>query len=204
MTIYYTLTFVLLILEMFVFGILVLPLPMHWRRAMLKSFKSNPVVAKAMHAVRIIFAFIFVLFIDTVNRLQRIEEEKQEGQEGYDFAREASLKATRFYAHRNLYLCGFTLFLSLILERTTSLVTDMLEREAQLVDLKKDSANATKSTDRLAQIESEYKQEIELLQHQIKELKAMSGDMDSLKKRAEQQAEEYNRILKERDALKQK
>lgn len=80
----------------------------------------------------------------------------------------------------------------------------MLEREAQLVDLKKDSANATKSTDRLAQIESEYKQEIELLQTQIKELKAKSGDMDSLKKRAEQQAEEYSRILKERDALKQK
>ena len=53
-------------------------------------------------------------YIDTFNRLQRIgEEAEQEEGHHHDYSFEASLKAKRFYAQRNLYLTGFTLFLSL-------------------------------------------------------------------------------------------
>lgn len=52
--------------------------------------------------------------IDTVNRLQRINEEaEQEAEHHHDYSFEVSLAAKRFYAQRNLYLTGFTLFLSL-------------------------------------------------------------------------------------------
>jgi hypothetical protein len=53
------------------------------------------------------------MWIDAVNRLQRIEEAKQEDTQYHDYGFEASQKARKFYAQRNLYLCGFTLFLSL-------------------------------------------------------------------------------------------
>lgn len=54
------------------------------------------------------------MIIDAVNRLQRIEESVPEDKRQYhDYGHEASLKASRFYAQRNLYLTGFTLFLSL-------------------------------------------------------------------------------------------
>lgn len=49
--------------------------------------------------------------IDAVNRLQRITENEEESHHDHNY--EVSIKATKFYAQRNLYLTGFTLFLSL-------------------------------------------------------------------------------------------
>lgn len=55
-----------------------------------------------------------ILVLDTVNRLQRIESVNEEEQRvAHDYSYEANLKAKKFYAQRNLYLTGFTLFLSL-------------------------------------------------------------------------------------------
>lgn len=52
--------------------------------------------------------------VDTVNRLQRIESEVEgDQQHHHDFSYETSIKAKKFYSQRNLYLTGFTLFLSL-------------------------------------------------------------------------------------------
>ncbi|KAI9253943.1 B-cell receptor-associated protein 31-like-domain-containing protein [Phascolomyces articulosus] len=190
---------------MFVFCLVVLPLPMHWRRAMMRAFRSSPVVAKALYALKIIFAFIFLLFIDTFNRLQRIgEEAEQEQGHHHDYSFEASLKAKRFYAQRNLYLTGFTLFLSLILERTTALVVDMLEREEQLQHMKKESATANEDTNRLVEIDSSYKKQIDDLKAEITTLKKQTPDFESLKKRAAQQSTEYDELVKERDTLLKK
>lgn len=52
--------------------------------------------------------------LDTFNRLQRIAEEVQEeAGHHHDYSIEASIRAKQFYAQRNLYLLGFTMFLSL-------------------------------------------------------------------------------------------
>ncbi|KAI8148496.1 B-cell receptor-associated protein 31-like-domain-containing protein [Fennellomyces sp. T-0311] len=205
MTIYYTLTFTLLVLEMLVFCLVVLPLPMHWRHAMIKGFRNSPIVKQALYGLKIVFAFIFLLFIDTFNRLQRIaEEHEQEEGHHHDYSFEASLKAKRFYAQRNLYLTGFTLFLSLILERTIALVIDMLEREEQLKHMKKESATATEDTNKLIEIDASYKKQIDDLKNEISGLKKTSLDFESLKKRASQQSAEYDQLVKERDALLKK
>ena len=52
---------------------------------------------------------------DTINRLQRIDSVEVDGEQRqhYDYSYEANNKAKKFYAQRNLYLTGFTLFLSL-------------------------------------------------------------------------------------------
>lgn len=51
---------------------------------------------------------------DTISRLSRIESEVEgEKSHHHDYSYETSIKAKRFYAQRNLYLTGFTLFLSL-------------------------------------------------------------------------------------------
>ena len=36
------------------------------------------------------------------------------------------VQARKFYSQRNMYLCGFTLFLSLILNRTYTMILDVL------------------------------------------------------------------------------
>lgn len=54
--------------------------------------------------------------VDAVNRLQRIDqaEAPEQGSPQYhDYGFETNQKARKFYAQRNLYLTGFTLFLSL-------------------------------------------------------------------------------------------
>ena len=42
------------------------------------------------------------------------------------------MQARKFYSQRNMYLCGFTLFLSLILNRTYTMILDVLRLEEKL------------------------------------------------------------------------
>ena len=42
------------------------------------------------------------------------------------------VQARKFYSQRNMYLCGFTLFLSLILNRTYIMILDVLRLEERL------------------------------------------------------------------------
>ncbi|KAF7726908.1 hypothetical protein EC973_008203 [Apophysomyces ossiformis] len=222
MTIYYTVTFFILVIEvfisqhysrqrqntkvyrneqMFIFGMLVLPLPSHWRRAMLRGVTTSPLIAKAVYGLKIVMGFIFVLFIDTINRLQRIDAESQEEQHHHDYSFEASQKAKKFYAQRNLYLTGFTLFLSLILERTSTLVIQMLQREEELENMKKESLEVNKDQQRLIDLEKTYKKQVEELTQEVKELQKQERDFETLKKQVAQQSEEYNRLADERNAL---
>ncbi|KAL7319784.1 Endoplasmic reticulum transmembrane protein 3 [Mucor circinelloides] len=202
MAIYYALTFGILVTEMIIFGLLVLPLPSRWRHAMLTFASTSPMMAKAMYALKIIFGFIFVLFIDTISRLSRIESEVEgEKSHHHDYSYETSIKAKRFYAQRNLYLTGFTLFLSLILERTSALVLELLQREVELKKAKTETAEVTKGQQRLIDMEDDYKKKVDVLNVQIKELKRQNLDFETLKKQANQQSVEYNRLADEHNKL---
>lgn len=57
---------------------------------------------------------------DAINRLYSLEERHPEGEDMHDYTFEANLKANKFYAQRNLYLTGFTLFLSLQVVKSCS------------------------------------------------------------------------------------
>ncbi|KAL0086041.1 B-cell receptor-associated protein 31-like-domain-containing protein [Phycomyces blakesleeanus] len=202
MAIYYTLTFAILVTEMVIFGILVMPLPSRWRRAMMKGLTSSPLIGKALYGLKIAFGFIFLLFLDTVNRLQRIGSDVTEEQRHHhDFGFEANLKATTFYTQRNLYLTGFTLFLSLILDRTSTLVIEVLKREEELESVKKDAVSANNDSKRLVDIEKEFQVKITELNNELKQLKQQERDFETLKKQADQQQKEYNRLSDERNAL---
>ncbi|OBZ83903.1 Endoplasmic reticulum transmembrane protein 3 [Choanephora cucurbitarum] len=202
MAIYYALTFGILVTEMILFGLLVLPLPSRWRHLSLKFISTSPAMAKAMYVLKIVFGFIFVLFIDTISRLQRIDSEMEhDQQQHHDYSYETSIKAKRFYAQRNLYLTGFTLFLSLILERTSALVLELLQREEDLKKAKTESSEITKGQQRLIDMEDDYKKQVDVLQVQIKELKRQHVDFATLKKQADQQQKEYSRLAEEYNAL---
>ncbi|KAI8637718.1 B-cell receptor-associated protein 31-like-domain-containing protein [Parasitella parasitica] len=201
MAIYYALTFGILVTEMVIFGLLVLPLPSRWRHAMLTFASTSPLMAKAMYALKIVFGFIFILFIDTISRLQRIESEGEGENHHHDYSYETSMKAKRFYAQRNLYLTGFTLFLSLILERTSALVLELLQREQELKKAKTETAEVTKGQQRLIDMEDDYKKKVDVLNVQIKELKRQNVDFETLKKQAAQQSLEYNRLADEHNKL---
>ena len=86
-----------------------------------------------------------------------------------------------------MYLTGFTLFLSLILNRTYSLILELLRAEEQLRTIRKQAA--AQSTEYLRMVEGQKD-----LFAQIQKLQSETTDVETLKKQAKQQADEYMRL----------
>lgn len=96
------------------------------------------------------------------------------------------VQARKFYSQRNMYLCGFTLFLSLILNRTYVMILDVLRLEEELKNYKGENG---KKGSQLKDIGGAG--EVGKLKN---ELAAKDRDMDNLKKQVEQMQKEYNRL----------
>lgn len=96
------------------------------------------------------------------------------------------VQARKFYSQRNMYLCGFTLFLSLILNRTYVMILDTLRLEEELKAFQGDP-KAKKGT--LKDIGGAG--EVGALKN---ELAAKDRDMENLKKQVESMQKEYNRL----------
>ncbi|OBZ85332.1 Uncharacterized protein C9E9.04 [Choanephora cucurbitarum] len=201
MTIYYTAVFLILMVEMVAFCLLVIPLPSRWRRAILKFASTSPVVARAISTLKIVFGFIFVLFIDAVSRLQRIDQDGASDGHHHDYSYETNLKARKFYAQRNLYLTGFTLFLSLILERTSTLLIQMLKHDEELEYAKKENLSSQEDQKRLVEMERTYESKIKNLREELMVLQQEDRDFENLKKQVEQQTSEYHRLMDEHKKL---
>lgn len=179
MTLYYSCVFILLVCEMVSFLLLVAPLPAKVRHQVISFVKNNPIIAQVGLWLRFTFVFILVLFIDSVNRVWRVEEEMQNAKSravGGTFGDRDEFLARKFYAQRNMYLCGFTLFLSLILNRTYSLVKELAMVTADA------SVASTTSSDTKALKEQLRKKDLEL---------------EALKKQSTGLSTEYNRVADE-------
>ncbi|KIS69880.1 uncharacterized protein UMAG_02396 [Mycosarcoma maydis] len=179
MTLYYSIVFALLCFEMAMFMVLIIPLPFTWRRKLFHFLATNPVVAKIQYGLKITFIFVAVLFVDAVQRMVKVMSEGETARDNrgvQDVRTETNYAARKFYSQRNMYLTGFTLFLSLILSRSYSLILDLINTQEELVALKKGAKTSSSGAD----IEKKYLTEI-----------------DTLKKQAKQQQEEYNRLSDE-------
>jgi B-cell receptor-associated protein 31 len=97
------------------------------------------------------------------------------------------VQARKFYSQRNMYLCGFTLFLSLILNRTYVMILDTLRLDEELKNLKGDPK--VKKGTSMQDIGGAG--EVGALK---KELEAKDRDMENLKKQVESMQKEYNRM----------
>ncbi|KAI6002264.1 B-cell receptor-associated protein 31-like-domain-containing protein [Pisolithus orientalis] len=196
MTIYYSLTFLLLAAEMVTFCILVFPLPYTIRKKVFRFLSESPIVAKIAYALKISFIFVGILFMDALQRMFRVTEEAEmfkKGQAMQDVRAESSVAARKFYAQRNMYLTGFCLFLSLVLTRTFYIILDLIHAQEEYAKLKKATANSSKST---AVLEEQSKQ-IDDLKKKLAESETRSRDFETLKKQAAQQAAEYDRLATE-------
>ncbi|KAF2006766.1 endoplasmic reticulum protein-like protein [Amniculicola lignicola CBS 123094] len=195
MTLYYSLVFLLLVAEMVIFLALIVPLPFTWRRKLFTFVSESPLVAKLQYGMKITFIFILILFVDSVNRVYRVQIElaaahKAEGRGGAAVlggSERMEVQARKFYSQRNMYLCGFTLFLSLILNRTYVMILDVLRLEEEVKAFKGDPAAKKGSSLQKAGNAGEIGKLKE-------ELAAKDRDMANLKKQVENMQKEYNRM----------
>ncbi|KIP02354.1 hypothetical protein PHLGIDRAFT_26617 [Phlebiopsis gigantea 11061_1 CR5-6] len=200
MTVYYTLTFMLLASEMATFCVLVAPLPYAVRKRLFRFLSESPVVAKFAYGLKIAFIFVAVLFIDALQRMWRVTAEadiaKNNGGAIHDARAETSFAARKFYAQRNTYLTGFCLFLSLVLTRTFYILLDLIHSQEEYAKLKQDTAKT--SRDQISS--SEQGKQIAELKKKLGEAEAKARDYDILKKQAQQNQAEYDRLATEYNA----
>jgi len=193
MTLYYSLVFLLLVAEMTLFVLLIIPLPFTIRRKMFTFISESPIIAKLQYGMKITFIFILILFVDSVNRVYRVqlelaENNKQQGAAVLGHER-MEVQARKFYSQRNMYLCGFTLFLSLILNRTYTMILDVLRLEEKVKKYEGDPKASGKQSDKLANAGNAG--EIGKLR---KELAAKDRDIETLKKQSAGLAREYDNL----------
>lgn len=175
------------------FMFLVTPLPRQMRKKVLTSLQEIPGIEKIVLFLRFTFVFILILFIDSVNRVYRVAVEVEQSQVGVRSmgnmisVERSEIQARKFYSQRNMYLCGFTLFLSLILNRTHSLVLDLINAQ-DTVDLLKKGSDAKVKADALS---SESSSEISRLKQ---ELESKDKDLQTMKKQSEALSKEYSNI----------
>ncbi|ORX67908.1 B-cell receptor-associated 31-like protein [Linderina pennispora] len=172
-TIQYTGVFALLIAEVVTFLTLIIPFPNRWKRSVFTWASRSPVVKKIIYGVKIAFVFVFVLFCDAVVRLNKVRKDRSSHHIIDDHAL-CQFKVQQFYAQRNTYLTGITMFLGLILVSTYALIGQMLETDNQVDSLRKEATTS----------------------------KAKSGE--TLKKQAQTTHDEYMRLSDECEALRKK
>jgi len=192
MTLYYSLVFLLLVAEMSLFMLLIVPLPFTWRRKLFTFVSESPLIAKLQYGMKITFIFILILFIDSVNRVYRVQLElasdsNQQNRGTIIGPERMEVQARKFYSQRNMYLCGFTLFLSLILNRTYMMILDVLRLEEKVKKYESDPAAKGKDSGKLANAGSAG--EIGKLKKTIEE---KDRDLATLKKQCEGLQREYN------------
>lgn len=104
------------------------------------------------------------------------------------------VQARKFYSQRNMYLTGFTIFLSLILNRTYIMVLDVLRLEEKVRMYEGDKhaggkegekLDATHRADEIGQLKRE-------LGKKDKELQAMKKQAEGLQKEYDQLSVKYN------------
>lgn len=108
------------------------------------------------------------------------------------------VQARKFYSQRNMYLCGFTLFLSLILNRTYVMILDVLRLEEKVKRYEGDPATKGKDSEKLAQAGNAG--EIGKLRKQLAE---KERDLDTLKKQSEGLHREYGNLSDQYGKLNQ-
>ena len=98
------------------------------------------------------------------------------------------VQARKFYSQRNMYLCGFTLFLSLILNRTYVMILEVMRLEDRVRSYEGTNSD-TKESAKLAVAGKPG--EIAGLRT---ELEKKDQDLKTLKKQSEQLHSNYNEL----------
>ncbi|GMM31239.1 Yet3 protein [Martiniozyma asiatica (nom. inval.)] len=143
MALQYHCAFVIMVTEVILFALISLPLPSKYRAPLLRAL-STPFHSDHFNiATKCIFGFISIMFADSVNRVAKVTSEltaRDGDPSGINAGviSRAEIQSRRFYAQRNMYLTGFSLFLSLVVYRTYSMVFELLEIKDKIKKLEKD------------------------------------------------------------------
>ena len=192
MSLFYSMVFYLLIAEIAFTTVLLLPLPLSWKSWLFKKLSSSK-FNQFRNGLKISLVFIGLLFIDSINKAKSLKSESGSGKK--DAQTDAYLHAKMFYAQRNIYLTGATIFLALVLIRFFSMILDLVKQEEKAFVLKSQATKTSKEYMKLIDSESEKDLEISELKDKISSLESKLKDYDILKKQADSVNSEYMKLI---------
>ncbi|XBW37100.1 hypothetical protein QEN19_002680 [Hanseniaspora menglaensis] len=189
MSIYLAFIYSLLISEMILFLVLIFPLPNKLHKIKKHFISALDYIAYKNETTKIvsrsIFVFILLMFIDSIKKLDNIsitsvmsKANDIYGQQ--NFANEfgsgqlESIKASinkseyyreKFFAQRNMYLTGFTLFLCFMILRTIQITNELLSGLSKQSESTKPTGSLTE--EELKKKIAEYEEKIDSLSKKI-------------------------------------
>ncbi|KAI8925689.1 B-cell receptor-associated protein 31-like-domain-containing protein [Entophlyctis helioformis] len=204
MSLPFQIVFLMLVFEMSLFVLLIAPLPLSWRRGMVKWMSKSPIISQIQYVMNIAFIFVVMLFIDSLNRLRSSQEKDAEHHGHADALSDAHLHAKMFHAQRNIYLTGSVIFLSLVLNRFYNMIVELLKNEEKTEVLKQQAAKTSKEYLKLLDGDQERDKQIDELKEKLAAAEKAVKDVEIIKKQAAQTADEYMRLTDRYVALEKK
>lgn len=145
MTVHYTLIFLFLLLEIAIYMIFIIPLPTKLRKTLLHWLTTSDFAQKLSKIQTYLLFMVGIFFLDSLRSSINLKQEEEnvhnsEIESGHhhhhdSVLQEQKLHLRRFYAERNAYLTGFTLFVSLALNRIVVILKNLCNREEELEKL---------------------------------------------------------------------
>lgn len=202
MALQYTLVFGILIVEIVLYSIISLPLPPSVRKPLLKSLNIPFHSERFQIFFRCIIGFIGVLFVDSLHRMNKVTRELRLMDNDFEphhhmdpqppmdergvmtGSTRAEVQTRRFYAQRNVYLCGLTLFLTLIVKRTYDFVYELLAVKEEIA--KQEKEKKVKDLDtvddgKVKKVKDDIKNEDDRIANLKKQATGLEKEYDSLK-----------------------
>ncbi|CAG9816308.1 unnamed protein product [Phaedon cochleariae] len=218
MSLQWTLIAGFLYLEIAVVLLLVLPIasPTRWNRFFKSKFLQG--LQKQAGFYFLILLAILVLFLLDAIREMRKYSNAQAAEDGHTHLdREMQESMRLFRAQRNFYICGFALFLSLVIRRLVTLISQLASMQAQSEASMRQAQSATTAAKSLLAHHGEIDQnnsneahdkEVSELKTKIShledELKLEKKDKTAVKTQADNLAREYDRLADEHSKLQKK
>jgi B-cell receptor-associated protein 31 len=139
-----------------------------------------------------LFVFVALLFVDTARSIANAD--KLEMSNPLD-------RVTLFRNQRNLYLTGIVLFLLLVLYRFQSLLNDLFAAEQKAGAVASQAKNSGAGLDAIVNERDKLAATVVKLEARLADLESADKAIAALKKQAENQKNEYLRVLEENKRL---
>lgn len=192
-------------LEIVLTILLLLPFisPSKWH-SFFKSRFLNSLSSMSSIYFKIFLFFLVICFVDAIREMRKYSTDIKDHSHGSEHSTHLDVEMQQhmrlFRAQRNFYISGFSLFLCLIIQRITKLISTLAQAEAQSEAAIKQAKSASAAAEQLMKSPKEGEESSELKELKEKNRKLLA-EKEAMKQQAESVGREYDRLMKEMEVL---
>merc|ERR1712130_433537 len=173
-----------------------------WWSAFFKSGIAQSIASNGSTLFYILTSILGMFFIDAFRDVRKYDlSDKEVRSASHDLAALNQHLMYKFRAQRNLYISGFALFLWIVIQRLTTLISDKARTKAEAAAAKSQAESASRTAELLLDQNREMEEKRTKAMTEAKsareELMQKSAECEAMKKQSEGLAREYDRVTEE-------